>query len=226
MPDRRQEAHHSLNGDELRTIIEDRVHQGILQAMNLRAMYAYPLVRYSVTIQVIPYESQGPGDPVRNDKFLERCVVEGREFVEVREEAVELEHDSPIIGWEKDPQVEREETGLGRMETHRVEGQYVDTRVKSKISVKDPELPPVGGRVPRTPALAEDHKPVDVAAGLKKGPAISYAASNDLNIPPEQAQRIARQEAEDWATPAMDPEIHDAIASEKELPGRVTVLKK
>jgi hypothetical protein len=222
----RKPSYHSLNGDELRTIIKARVEQGILQAMNLRAMYAFPLVSYKVTIEVIPFRPQGTREPIPDDKTIQMCVVEGHEFVEVRQDAIELIHDSPIIGWEKDPQVERQETGLGKIETKRVEGQYVDVSVGQKIKIEEPELPPLRGRGPRGQALPPDHKPVDVSAGLKSGPAMQGTGDNPGGLPPAEVDRIANLDAQAWAQPAPDADLHAAIANEEPLPGRVSVLKK
>jgi hypothetical protein len=227
----RPQGHHSLNGEELREAIFSRVKQGVLQAMTLRSMHAFPLVRYRVTIEVIPYSSQGSRDPVVDDKNVQKCVVEGREFLEVVEDAVELVHDSTIIGWDKDPQQERSDLGLGRLETKRVEGQYIDARVGATARIEEPELPPPSGRATRAPVvppLAPDHKPVDVATGVLAGAkAVPLGASvNTAAVPLDEGDRILRQEAETWSAPSPDPLFHDAIASEEVLPGRVTKIKK
>lgn len=229
MANTRQNAHHSLDGDELRAIIESRVKQGILQAMNLRAMYAFPVVKYRVTIEVIPFTPQGSSEPIPDGKSIQRCVIEGQEFVEVREEAVELVHDSPIIGWESDPQKERDDTGLGRVETKRVEGQYVDVHVGKRIEIEEPELPPLRERGPRvqpapvrppvTNALGKDHKPVGDTTVL-------VVPVNTEGIAQQEAERIAKMEAETWSAPSPDAEFHNAIANEDMIPGRVSKLVK
>jgi hypothetical protein len=237
----RVSAHHSLNGDELRTIIQERVNQGILQSMNLRAMYSFPLVRYKVTIEVIPYRPQGLNEPIQDDKNAQKCIVEGQEFIEVLEDAVELVHDSPIIGYDSDPQKEREEVGLGRVETRRIEGQFIDTHVGRKIEIEEPELPPVRGRNlaqgPIKPPIAEpvreEATPVRAGRGgtaaaqpILKGPTVPVQPVNTEGVSPELAAKIAVQEAETWAGPKPDDAIQNAIANEQPLPGRVTVLKK
>jgi hypothetical protein len=225
----RPSQHHSLNGDELRTIIEQRVKQGILQGMNLRAMYAYPLVRYKVTIEVVPYRPQGSQPPVEDLGKVERCIVDGQEYVAVVEDAVELVHDSPVIGWEKDPQQEREDSGLGRMETRRIEGQFIDTHVGKRIDIEEPELPPVRGRMAQpSPAPKPPAGSGGVAAQAKVlgGPGAAVGSVNVTEVSKEEAAKISRQEAEDWAQPQMDHEIQRAIANEEELPGRVVKVKK
>ncbi len=234
MANQRIGAHHSLDGDELRTIIESRVKQGILQSMSLRAMWAFPIVRYKVTIEVIPFEHQGNSEPTVDTKNIQRCVVEGQEFVAVLEDAVELIHDSPVIGWEIDPQKEREDAGLGRLETRRVEGQFIDTHVGKRIQIEEPELPPPSGRrvgqVPIAPPLKPTAPKGSAGQAAKipvmKGATVSVDAVNSTGVPEQEAERIARVEAETWAQPQMDSEIQRAIANEEPLPGRVTKINK
>ncbi len=233
-PNTRQGSHHALDGDELRTIIEHRVKQGILQSLNLRAMYSFPLVRYKVTIEVIPYESQGVGEPIKDAKNWQQLVVEGQEFVAVLEDAVELIHDSPVIGWEIDPQKEREDAGLGRLETRRVEGQFIDTHVGKRIQIEEPELPPPSGRRVGQVPIAPPLKPTApkgsggqaAKQSVMKGATVPAEPVNDIGVPEQEAERIARVEAETWAQPQMDSEIQRAIANEETLPGRVTKINK
>jgi hypothetical protein len=226
MANTRPTSIHSLNGDELRALIEQRVKQGILQAMNLRGMYSFPLVRYKITIEVLPFRSQGRDEPLPDDKNAQRCVIEGQEFIQVVEDSVELIHDSPILGWDKDPQEERAETGLGKVETRKVEGQYVDVSVGRTIKIEEPQLPPQRGREAARGGLAPDHKPVDVNAGITKGAGAPVTQINPAGVPEADAKRILEQEAETWKSPSPDPNFHDALASERELPGRISVLKK
>lgn len=243
----RATQHHSLNGDEMRAIIEQRVKQGVMQSMNLRAMYSYPLVRYKVTIEVIPYRPQGAGEPIQDDKTAQRCIVEGQEFVQVLEDAVELVHDSPVIGYESDPQKEREDVGLGRVETRRIEGQFIDTHVGKKIEIEEPELPPHRGRnlaqggpvKPPMVAPAHTEPRAEPAPEPRKGRAGTAAQApvmagntvpaepvNVIGVPQQEAERIAKVEAETWSAPKPDAEIQQAIANEEALPGRVTKLNK
>ncbi len=233
MANQRSQAIHPLNGEELRNGIYLRVKQGVEQAMLLRAMQSFPLVRYRVTIEVIPYRSQGNAEPLQDAAKMQKVVVEGHEFIEVTEEGAELVHDSQIIGWDKDPQVERAEVGLGRVETRRVEGQYVDANVGATMKIEEPELPPPSGRTPRArqtaikPTLAAERRPIDVSAGiLDSAKAVPLQTINPADVTPDVAAKILNAEAETWSKPNMDPEVQQAIASEQPLPGRVTMLKK
>ena len=237
----RSQTHHSLNGDELRAIIESRVKQGVLQSMNLRAMYSFPLVKYRVTIEVIPYRPQGASEPIEDTKSIQKMTVDGVEYVAVIEDAVELVHDSPIIGFEKDPQVERDEVGLGRVETRRIEGQFIDTHVGKRIEIEEPELPPPSGRrvgqepikppmkapvVSPAPAPPKGSGGKAAQAPVMGGAAIAAEPVNVTGVPEQEAARIAQQEAETWSAPKPDAEIQNAIANEEPLPGRVTKLVK
>lgn len=231
MANTRNSAHHSLNGDELRTIIEQKVKMGITQSMSLRAMWAFPIVRYKVTIEVIPYKPQGTGEPIVDDKNIQKMTVDGVEHVAVLEDAVELVHDSPVVGWEVDPQKEREDSGLGRVETRRVEGQFIDTHVGKRIEIEEPELPPPSGRrvgQPIAPPLSPPKGSAGQAAkqSIMKGPAFPAEPVNVTGVPEQEADRIAKLEAETWSAPKPDDAIQQAIANEEPLPGRVTKLNK
>lgn len=215
--------YHSLSGDEIRTIILQRTRQGIDQALDLRVLRSYPLVRYKVTIELIPYQPMGEGHPPAADQG-QRAVIEGREFVEYLPDAVELVHDSGIIGEEKDPQIERQESGLGRMETKPIEGRFTDVHVGAKVKIEEPEKPPLGGRRPIAPPLREPK--ADVAAGITAGKAEPLPEVELPGITKEEALRIQRQEAETWAAPAPDSRFSEALSQEKPIPGRVTIIEK
>lgn len=240
MANTRDQAHHSLNGEELRTIIEQKVKMGITQSMSLRAMWAFPIVSYKVTIEVVPYKPQGAGEPIPDDKNTQRMTVEGVEYVAVLEDAVELVHDSPVIGWAVDPQKEREESGLGRVETRRIEGQFIDTHVGKRIEIEEPELPPPSGRrvgqdpikppmkapVSPKPAPPKGKDGTAAQAPLMGGNTVAAEPANVTGVPEGEAARILQQEAETWSAPKPDAEIQNAIANEETLPGRVTKLVK
>ncbi len=167
-------------------------------------------------------------------KNIQRCVVEGQEFVAVLEDAVELVHDSPVIGWEIDPQKEREDAGLGRLETRRVEGQFIDTHVGKRIQIEEPELPPPSGRrvgqepikPPLKPPVPKGSAGQAAKQSVMKGATVPAEPINEIGVPEQEAERIARVEAETWAQPQMDSEIQRAIANEEPLPGRVTKINK
>jgi hypothetical protein len=73
--------------------------------------------------------------------------------------------------------------------------------------------------------MGKDHKPVTVAA-LKPDKTAPVVPVNTEGIPQQEAERIAKMEAEDWSAPSMDHEIQNAIANEMPLRGRVTKLDK
>jgi len=180
----------------------------------------------------IPYTSQGAGEPIIDDKNIQRMTVDGIEHVAVLEDAVELIHDSPVIGWEVDPQKEREDSGLGRVETRRIEGQFIDTHIGKRIEIEEPELPPPSGRrvgqAPIQPPLAPPKGSTGQAAkqSIMKGSAVPAEPVNTEGVPQQEAERIAKVEAEVWSAPKPDDAIQQAIANEEPLPGRVTKLNK
>lgn len=188
------QTYHAISGDELGKILLERVKQGIHQALDLRNIRAYPLLRYKIAVELTPYQPAGDDTPTAD--AAQRFLCEGQQFVEITENAVALVEESPIIGYEVDPQQVRERAGIGRMTTKKVEGQNVD------VHEKPPGV--------EAPAFHEPAAPAPPAAVLTEA----------------QARAIDTEQRETWSTISPDADFHRAIATEQEVPGRVVIVKK
>lgn len=202
-------TYHALTGDEMRTVLLQKTRAGIDQAMDLRVFRSYPLVKYRITLELIPYRDQGEGAPVPDT--AQRCTINGEQFIDVIEDAVILEDASKIIGFEVDPQTIREECGMGRVETVRTGEGHFDIRQAPRTPEAD-----------RRPTVPEPRTPIQKPKALE--PEIQ-----EPELPAMSDEDIARKTQEDvaaWSSVSPDTEFRRGIADEEPVPGRVTVVGK
>lgn len=188
-------GYHPLDGNEVGVILKNRFDQAIMQALDLRAFRVYPLLKYRITVELIPYQEAGQhadGSLIVEPDKAEIATFDGHEYIMVEQDAVVLSEDSKIIGLETDPQDLRMGAGMGKLVTKKVDGHVVDDYVGANA-------------IPQAPA--------------PEPPPLITTESNPAKTPSEE------QEERDWQPENLkgDDDFNAAIAEGRDLPGRVTV---
>ena len=162
MPFESRKVYRALNGEEIKTIMSQRVLAAMQMDNALNIARAFPLIRYEITVRLTPYQLAGKDAKPDVDVVYE---VDGSVYVPSNAEpTVELVESSPLYGVEADPQELRRLAEQGTVETARTStGELVD--VRTKPGTKEPPVMPESV----TPA-AEPPPPAD------EDPAQTYAA--------------------------------------------------
>lgn len=217
-----KQLYRGLNGAELKTIIPARVAEAMNQDNALNIARGFPLLRYEVTIKLIPYRSAGQdrdGKPVDLPDTAIVYQVEGEQFIPVDTAALELEEISPLYGRDADPQDLRRLAQQGTVESMRTNtGELVDVRTKPGTTelvaaplVRIPDAPPV----PPPPPLTQ--------------PEVTAAQQTSAGEDPDKTYEI---EEGRWAKAHQDAGIERAVknavddpsAALNSAPGRVSIV--
>ena len=164
-------------------------------------------MKYRITAEIIPYEEAGVdshGEMVTEPAKADKAEFDGHFYVMVEEDAIVLSEESKVIGQEQDPQDLRMDSGLGRMETKRVEGQLADIHVGAG---NDTAPPPEWANKNEPPVIVTE--PV-----LPK-------TSGPTEAEIEAADRAEKQS---WEGARADEDFEKAIGFGEPLKGRVTVV--
>jgi hypothetical protein len=136
-----KKVYRALNGNEVKTIMSQRVLAAMLEDNAVNMARSFPLLRYEISIKLTPYQAAGSGEP-KPEKDI-TYEVDGAVFIPVLEQAVELVENSPLYGREADPQALRELAQQGTVETTRTNtGELVDVRSKPGSKTEPAVEPP------------------------------------------------------------------------------------
>lgn len=200
-----------LNGAELKEILPQRVREAMSLDNTVNVARGFPLLRYTVRIELIPYRSAGQDRAGLEQLAPDKSIVyecDGEYFVPVETEALALEEESPIYGKEADPQELRTLAGLGTVESIRTNtGELVDVRTKP-------------GEKPNAPAV----RIPDEAAPLP-APAAPFDPNEDAKKTYEiEEQRWRASHPDDGIEKAIRDASFDPAGALKSAPGRVSIV--